>query len=150
MSPLQTARFSLPLLSPGQASKEVFHNEALSLIDFLLHLVVENLADDPQLLSPVEGQCWLVGTSPLGEWQEHGDDIAGWTNGGWRYVSPLENMRIIVAGDSKTLIYRNNIWESVNAIVSPDGGQNIDAEARIAIDSILDVLQLLRIAPVAP
>ncbi|QJB69380.1 DUF2793 domain-containing protein [Parasphingorhabdus halotolerans] len=147
MSSLQTARFSLPLLSPGQASKEVFHNEALSLIDFLLHPVVENIANDPQLLSPGEGQSWLVGTSPLGEWQEHSGHIAGWTAGGWRYIRPQENMRIVVSDERKTLIYRDNLWVSVGAILPPAGGSNIDPEARVAIDSILDILQLLRIAP---
>lgn len=33
MSMETTARLGLPLLAPGQAQKELFHNEALALVD---------------------------------------------------------------------------------------------------------------------
>ena len=35
-----TPRFGLPLLAPGQAAKELTHNEALSLLDLLVQPVV--------------------------------------------------------------------------------------------------------------
>lgn len=31
-----TARFAFPLIAPGQAQKELFHNEALARVDALL------------------------------------------------------------------------------------------------------------------
>lgn len=36
----QTPRYKLPLLAIGQAQKELFHNEALILLDFLIHPIV--------------------------------------------------------------------------------------------------------------
>ena len=35
-------RFALPLLHAGQAQKEITHNEALQLIDMLLHPYAES------------------------------------------------------------------------------------------------------------
>ena len=37
----RSARFALPLLQPGQAQKEVFHNEALTAVALLIEAAVE-------------------------------------------------------------------------------------------------------------
>ena len=37
-----TVRFALPLIAPGQAQKEAYHNEALAAIDAALHACVED------------------------------------------------------------------------------------------------------------
>ena len=58
---LQTPRFALPMLSVAQAQKETTHNEALVLIDALLHAPVVDgpLATPPEY--PTEGDCgWTV------------------------------------------------------------------------------------------
>ena len=41
MTDPQTDRFALPLLQPGQAQKEMFHNEALAALDLLIQPAVE-------------------------------------------------------------------------------------------------------------
>lgn len=63
-----TPRFSPPLLAVAQAQKEVTHNEALSLLDALLHAAIEDGPLDVPPGGPLEGQCWLVGTAPSGVW----------------------------------------------------------------------------------
>ncbi|HLZ79899.1 MAG TPA: hypothetical protein VKQ09_11235 [Sphingomonas sp.] len=39
-----TTRFALPLIAPGQAQKELFHNEALARVDALLQPSVRHRA----------------------------------------------------------------------------------------------------------
>src|SRR3546814_18076891 len=63
-----TPRFSLPLLAVAQAQKEVTHNEALTLLDALVHAAIEAgpLATPPA--NPALGQCWLVDAAATGVW----------------------------------------------------------------------------------
>ena len=85
----QTARFALPQLSPGQARKEWFHNEALQRIDALLCPVVEGppLALPPS--GPLPGACYLVAAGASGAWAGQDGALAVFSDGGWRFVTPI-------------------------------------------------------------
>ncbi len=135
-----TARYELPLLAVGQAHKEVFHNEALLRIDFMLNPVVQAVENDPANIEPDEGRCWLVGTSPAGDWAGRPDQIAGWTQGGWRFFDPPAFLRVMIA-ESETYAVFTGSWQFSDALTGPAGGNNADPEARAAIDSILSLLR---------
>src|SRR3546814_14786219 len=83
-----TPRFSLPLLAVAQAQKEVTHNEALTLLDALVHAAIEAgpLATPPA--NPAIGQCWIVDAAAPGVWSGAENAIAIWTAGGWRFAAP--------------------------------------------------------------
>ena len=87
-----SARLSLPFLSPGQAQKEFFHNEALQTLDLLVAPAVEEGPRDAPPASPNIGACYLVGASPSGDWVGKSMCIAGYTSGGWRLIQPTEGM----------------------------------------------------------
>ena len=91
-----TARFGLPFLHAGQAQKEVYHNEALALIDVLAHPHALSAFLDVPPIAPVEGQCWIVGSSPQGAWSSRPGELACWTSGGWRFIGPRDVMRVYV------------------------------------------------------
>lgn len=150
MTLFETARFALPLLAAGQAHKELFHNEALILLDFLIHPVVQAVADDPQSLSPVAGQSWLVGLSAVAEWSGKDNQIAGWSAGGWHFIKPQETMKIFVTENKQSAIYSDGSWQFIEAIDGPIGGTIVDIEARSAIDSILMALRKAAILPQIP
>src|SRR5690606_17821307 len=57
-----SARFALPMLLPGQAQKELFHNEALTVIDTALHPTVAGIVSDPPG-APDVGASWIVGVA---------------------------------------------------------------------------------------
>ncbi|WP_420140894.1 DUF2793 domain-containing protein [Sphingomonas sp.] len=87
-----TPRLMLPLLAAGQAQKEVTHNEALTLLDMLVQPVVEASGIDVPPVAPQPGQIWIVGGAASGAWAGHADHLAGWSGGGWRFVTPQPGM----------------------------------------------------------
>jgi hypothetical protein len=136
MTLLETSRFALPLLAAGQAHKELFHNEALARIDFLIHPIVQAIETDPTAIVPAPGQSWLVGPGAAGDWLNQDDKIAGWTGNGWLFIAPKALMRIYIELIDNFAVYRGT-WQ----LMDPAAGSVIDAEARLAIDSILAALE---------
>lgn len=64
----ETARHHLPMLAVSQAQKEITHNEALVLVDALLHPIIEDRLSIPPVATVADiGKCWLVGTAAQDE-----------------------------------------------------------------------------------
>ena len=142
-----TSRFSLPLLFQGQAQKEFFHNEALSLVDALLFLSVEGESAVAPTV-PTEGEAWIVAASATGEWQEEDGKIAIMVSGDWRYLLPETGMLVYDKTAGQLARFENSwIWAEIPN--QPSGGTTIDAEARAAIDQILDVLRKISAIPLS-
>jgi Protein of unknown function (DUF2793) len=149
MSEAATARHGLPNLFVGQAQKEVTHNEALARIDALLHPVVEDqiAAPPPSLGVESDGLCWLIADMATGLWSGRDGQIARWSGGSWRYLIPVEGMIVWHALGNKRLFYIAGDWVETTAIGDPAGGAVADAEARLAIISILGHLRQISHIP---
>ena len=160
MSDDATPRLGFPFLAMGQAQKELTHNQALVMADFLIQPVVQsaNLLAPPPALTA--GQCWIVGASATGDWAGKEAMLACWTAGGWQFLSPFEGMRVWSLADITYLQWTASSWligvinaRSVSVdgiqvigsrsgnIAAPSAGAVVDAEARIAIDQILSALR---------
>jgi hypothetical protein len=156
----QTSRLSLPLLHIAQAQKEMTHNEALTLIDLLLHGCVEGVAEDTPPAAAQPGQCWIVGAAPRGTWAGKAGQVAGMTDGGWRFVAPREGMSLWWVGGETTLVFRGGAWRrgevraakilidgvgvvgpQRGAIDAPAGGGVRDEEARATLGAVLAALR---------
>ncbi|RZF59210.1 DUF2793 domain-containing protein [Sphingomonas populi] len=154
-----TARLALPLLSAGQAQKEMSHNEALALLDLFVQPVVLAVGIDTPPATPAAGQCWIVGAAPTGVWAGHAQHLAGWTEGGWRFCIPKMGMRAWNLADADEALFDGSGWSvgilrgarleiqgvqvvavQQSAIAAPSGGTIADAEAREAISAILAAL----------
>ncbi|WP_298016167.1 DUF2793 domain-containing protein [uncultured Parasphingopyxis sp.] len=105
-----TPRFALPHILPGQAQKELYHNEALTLVDALLHPAVEAVGADVPTGAPEPGQAWIVGGSPSGAWAGQADMLAFWTGGGWRYMAPRPGMTVHLASAGVDVRYDGATW----------------------------------------
>jgi hypothetical protein len=155
-----TARLGLPLIVPGQAAKDIVHNEALARLSILVEAAVETIGLTVPPADPVPGQAWIVGTTPTDAWEGHANAIAGWTEGGWRITTPTEGMRAWVIDTEMTARFAGGGWTvgqlraarliiadvpSVGpiqpAIENPAGGNNIDVESRACLLSVLDALR---------
>jgi hypothetical protein len=154
-----TTRLGLPFLVPGQAQKELHHNEALARLDLALHACVEGELSAPPA-NPAEGQCWIVSAGATGLWSGKDNSVAGWTTGGWRFIEPLLGMsahdkisgllrrwlgtgwnggELTVA--SLSIGGKKVVGERQAAVASPSGGTIIDAEARLAIAALSAALK---------
>lgn len=155
----ETARFALPLLHPGQAQKEMFHNEAVTRIDALLHPSVKGVAN----VAPTDaaaGDSWIVGPGAGGDWAGRDDSVVTWTDGGWRFVAPRAGMTVWSESLAQSVRYADGGWQAGvisgvrveiggvqvvgtrgDAIAAPSGGVTVDSEARAAIGALLAALR---------
>lgn len=155
----ETVRLSLPFIMPGQAQKELFHNEALQRLDMIVQPLVEGAPANQPPDAPVAGQAYLVGSSPQGEWAEQAKALAAWTESGWRFVAPFEGMEVSTRSGIK-FRYADGSWvggkviaEEVSIggqkvlgvrtgpIADPVAGSVIDQQARAAIANVLAALR---------
>ena len=156
-----TPRLGLPLLIAGQVQKELFHNEALAMIDLLVNGSVEGppIAAPPAIPSP--GTIYRVTSAGAnGAFAGHEGSLAGHSAGGWRFVMPVEGMRLTERTSGVELASRGGTWTSgalrANEvaidglkvlgsrgplIAEAAGGTTIDTQARLVIAQILAALR---------
>lgn len=155
-----TDRLRLPFILPGQSQKELFHNEALQLVDALVAGSVEELPRAAPPVAPTAGQCFLISASPTGEWASFANHVAAYSAAGWRYIAPVSGMCLYVRSERTFATCGEGQWEigvvrAGNVVVggnqvvgpraapiaSPAGGTVIDTEGRAAITAILAALR---------
>lgn len=138
--PSSTARMNFPLLFTAQAQKEFYINEAHVLMDILHHATVQGTASAAPA-SPVEGQCWLVGTGATGEFEGHDAHLACWQQGQWIFVAPVDGMTVFDRTAMQRLYYKVG-WQKAVSVPMPSQGGVIDAQARSAIAALVDALRV--------
>lgn len=162
MSDQMTTRLGLPLLQAGQAQKELSHNAALTLLDLAVQPTVEAVGVDTPPAAADPGACWIVGAAPSGAWSGQAHAIAGWTEGGWRFLPPRAGMRAWSLADGADAQFDGADWAIGTlvgrrlrmrgktmldarqpAIAAPANGVVVDTEARAALERILEALQTL-------
>lgn len=160
MSDDTSARLALPLLAAGQAQKEMTVNEALTRLDIAVQAAAVAAGVETPPEAPQAGQCWIVGDAPTGAWSNRAAMLAGWTNDGWRYVTPTAGMAVWVAADGDVWRWTGSAWAAgelaglrvsiggtqvvgaqAAAIGDPDGGDVVDDVARTTIGAVLATLR---------
>ena len=88
----QSARLGALFLQAAQAQKETTVNEGFAIFDLVASAAIDGfLVDDPPA-SPSAGACYIVGASPTGAWSGHALALAGYTVGGWRFVTAIDGL----------------------------------------------------------
>lgn len=141
-----TPRLGLPHLFAAQVQKEFIVNEAHARVDMLLHCAVEGEANAPPE-TPSEGEVWIVGDAPTGEWAGHTGQLAGRQAGAWLFAVPFAGMSAFDKAARQAVRYDAG-WLRAAAPVLLDGGAVADAEARVAIGELVEVLRSAGILPV--
>lgn len=142
-----TPRFGLPHLFPAQAQKEFIVNESQAFVDMLLHCAVDGIANAPPS-APEDGETWIVGPEPAGEWNGRAGHLAGWQAGTWLFVAPRDGMQAYDRS-ARRILFHDSGWQTAPVPDTPTGGNTIDAEARTAISNLIETLRTAGILPTA-
>ncbi|MGB7433391.1 MAG: DUF2793 domain-containing protein [Ahrensia sp.] len=121
-----TPNLQLPYIMPAQAQKHVTHNEAIRMLDALVHLAVM----DHTLPSPpvaLDGQRWIVGANAQGAWAGHDGEIAAWQDDAWSFLAPQTGWLAWSVADNTLIAYRNQEWSAVVS-ASGSGGSGTPSE----------------------
>jgi hypothetical protein len=106
-----STHLALPFLSAGQAQKHVTHNDALSLLDGLVHLSVLSRAAVTPPSSPAEGDRYLLGVAPTGDWTGQAGNVALRLAGQWRFLVPREGWRCWIEAEDLLLVFNGTSWD---------------------------------------
>ncbi|MGZ9116436.1 MAG: DUF2793 domain-containing protein, partial [Methylocystis sp.] len=71
--------------------------------------------------SPESGARYLVGSSPVGAWAGHANDIATWTSGCWSFVKPAPGWTVIVLDALVEYTFDFAEWSATGGAISADG-----------------------------
>lgn len=141
-----SARLSLPLLFVGQAQKEDFVNEALLMLDGLVHCIVEDELSTPPT-TPANGQAWLIGTSASGAWAGQEGKIAMRQLDQWLFAAVRDGMQVLNKASGQRINRIAGAWRAPAVPASPSGGSVIDTEARTAIAALVSALRASGVLP---
>ena len=133
-----TPSLGLPLLVAGQAQKEFFVNQALSLLDAMHGKAVTASLPAPPLRAD-EGECFLVTAPAAGGWTAREDQIAVRIGGDWHFIEPAEGMQLFDRDKERILVFRSQ-WMAAIAPALPTGGTVIDTEARATLSGLMQAL----------
>lgn len=80
----------IPYIANQQSQPEVTHNEALNVLQIMASGVVDRGVDTPPG-APTEGDAYIVGGSPTGDWAGKANKLAGYFGGSWVFVPGLDD-----------------------------------------------------------
>ncbi|MEM8824009.1 MAG: DUF2793 domain-containing protein [Pseudomonadota bacterium] len=110
---------SMPYIQEGQAQKHVTHNEAVEILDAIVHLAVERMSDTPPE-TPSNGSRWVVGASPNGDWADQASAIAIWHGpadaGRWQFLTPNRGWLAWVSDEAEARIWDGTTWRPASAL----------------------------------
>ncbi|MFM7350441.1 MAG: DUF2793 domain-containing protein [Erythrobacter sp.] len=131
----------------GQAQKEFFINEALSILDALQPRAVTASQSAPPA-SPADGECFRVTAPASGAWSGRADCLAVRVAGDWHFINPALGMAIYDRAGDHLLVYRS-VWKLAQTPALPSAGSTVDAEARATLTALVEALQSLGILATA-
>ena len=139
----ETLLLRLPLLEAAQAQKHITHNEALSLLDGLVHLSVISRAVAAPPAAPVDGARYLLGPAATGAWAGQAGKLALLLGGGWIFLPPRAGWRLWVEDERKFLVFDGAAWMDVG------GAGDFSNVPRVGVNATADEVNRLSVASAA-
>ncbi|MEM8571949.1 MAG: DUF2793 domain-containing protein [Pseudomonadota bacterium] len=127
----ETENLKLPYIMPNQAQKHVTHNEAIRILDGLVHLSVVSGAELSPPESPQPGARYIVGAGATGDWLGWDASVAFFADGFWIRLAPEIGWQAWVQDAGEMWVWSGTAWIPANA--SSQGGAIIQNAALFGV-----------------
>lgn len=91
-----SAVLGIPYISSQQNSPEITHNEAIQMLQIIAGTGVISIGDNSPPLTPSEGDAYIVGDSPTGDWADRANCITAYLEGQWVFVPGVDSNGTII------------------------------------------------------
>jgi hypothetical protein len=122
-----TPRLALGELQAAQSQKHVTVNDALIQLDAFCDLYLLGQFVDSPPASPADGDTYITGGAPSGAWSGYAYKIAYCLDGGWRFYTPFNGLRALVAGGDAMIVYENGTWRALDPFAAGPSGTMLNA-----------------------
>ncbi len=106
----QTTNLGLPFIEGGQAQKHVTHNEALRILDAVIHIAVMDVTRTTPPPAPEEGDRHIVASGAADAWAGRDHAIAAYEDGAWRFVTPRIGWCAWSVADNVMFMFDGTVW----------------------------------------
>lgn len=133
-----SVRLNMPYLQPAQAQKHVTHNAALTRLDYLVQLVLQNASVLTPPATPVEGHAYGVGPTPTGVWAGQAGRIAAYEAGAWMFITPGLGWRAWDLAQGVLVMWDGSDWRTAEQSQRDTLGigTSADAQTPLAVSGI--------------
>jgi len=135
-----STHLNLPYIQPAQAQKHVTHNEAIELLDLLVHLSVQDFDAITPPAAPSEGETWALGAAPVDAWAGAAGEIASYRGGGWLFVAPHVGWQAYGITNTDMRVYTGTNWQITG------GAPSFDNLAGVGVNAAADATNKLSVA----
>ena len=142
MSSETTLKLNLPYILPGQAQKHVTHNEALKVMDTLIHLTVMSDVLTQPPVEPALGDSYLVGNKGSGAWLGKDYQIATFQDGVWECLSPQIGWQCYIQDVAQIKVWDGTRWKVTGAKFD----EHLEQLNQLGINAVADENNKLNIA----
>lgn len=110
---MTSPKLSLPLLQPNQAQKHVTVNESLLKLDLLVQPTVIAVGLDTPPASPADGDTYIAGAAPGGDWTGQAGALVARQDGDWVFLSPRAGWRVHETSSGLDWLHDGTGWAEV-------------------------------------
>ncbi len=121
----ETSQFEIPLIEGAQAQKHITANEAFARIDAVTQLRILSKSISAPPTGALDGDMYLVANSGVNEWQNHDDELAIFSNGGWVFLTPKMGWRAWIVDQGRSSVYDDSAWRDHATVISPGGAATL-------------------------
>lgn len=112
----QTPNLKLPYIMPSQAQKHVTHNEAIRLLDAVVHLSVKSRTQVAAPVTPESGERYIVAAAATGVWAGKDGMIAFFVDGGWSFLAIATGWIAYIEDESALMAYDGVSWQPTSSV----------------------------------